>query len=139
MTQADGIIDWDCFRAMRARAGGSVIRRLAFAREDGAKAVDAIEAAMRARDAAALVPPAARIADEARQLGALALADTAEDIEDGARRCVEMRHAPDELLPMIVTIRTLFTETIDAFEREVNPLVQRVAAMEHRVIHRLSA
>lgn len=119
------IIDWDIFQQARTELGADFIRILGYFREDGAKSVTAIEAAMRAGDAIALVIPAHTLKGEARQFGAEALADLAENIETFARQCVEHRETPDEFVPEVVKLRPLFTETLTSFEAEINPLVER--------------
>jgi HPt (histidine-containing phosphotransfer) domain-containing protein len=119
------VIDWDIFQQARAELGADFIRILGYFREDGAKSVTAIEAAMRASDAVALVIPAHTLKGEARQFGAEALADLAENIETFARQCVEYRQSPDEFVPEVVKLRPLFSETLTLFEAEINPLVER--------------
>jgi len=119
------IIDWDIFQQARAELGADFIRILGYFREDGTKSVAAIEAAMRASDAVALVIPAHTLKGEARQFGADALADLAENIETFARQCVEHRESPDEFLPEVVKLRPLFNETLTSFDAETNPLVER--------------
>ncbi|MFL6732811.1 MAG: Hpt domain-containing protein, partial [Sphingomicrobium sp.] len=64
---------------------------------------------------------------EARQLGAEPLAKIAELIETTARFCIESHRFPDELVPEVVQLRTLFGQTIELFDRATNPLVQRAA------------
>lgn len=126
MTDQDQtLIDWDEYRAARAQLGSAFVRILGYFREDGAKSVIAIETAMREGDARGLVMPAHTLKGESRQFGAEQLASLAEDIETFARRCVEMRVSPEEYLPKVVGLRPLFNATIDALERESNPLVQR--------------
>jgi HPt (histidine-containing phosphotransfer) domain-containing protein len=119
------IIDWDIFQQARTELGADFIRILGYFREDGVKSVTAIEAAMRAGDAVSLVIPAHTLKGEARQFGAEALADLAENIEAFARQCVEYRQSPDEFVPEVVKLRPLFTETLALFETEINPLVER--------------
>ncbi|NJS13750.1 MAG: Hpt domain-containing protein [Sphingopyxis sp.] len=126
MTDQDQtLIDWDEYRASRAQLGSAFVRILGYFREDGTKSVLAIEAAMRDGDARGLVIPAHTLKGESRQFGAEQLANVAEDIETFARRCVEMRVSPEEYLPKVVGLRSLFNATLDALERESNPLVQR--------------
>ena len=119
------IIDWEAFAEARNELGAGLIRILGYFREDGAKSVAAIEDAMRAKNAVALVIPAHTLKGEATQFGAEALAELAEHIETVARQCVEWRTDPDELLPEVVKLRPLFGETLAAFDRETNPLVER--------------
>lgn len=119
------LVDWDEFRATRAQLGAAFVRILGYFREDGTKSVAVIEEAMRARDARGLVMPAHTLKSEARQFGAERLGALAEDIEMFARHCVEAQVSPEEYLPRVVTLRPLFEQTLEALEREANPLVQR--------------
>jgi HPt (histidine-containing phosphotransfer) domain-containing protein len=125
--EAEEIIDWAAFSNTRAELGAEFVRILGYFREDGVKSVVSIEDAMRAADAAAMVVPAHTLKGEASQFGAEALADLAENIETIARQSVEWRQTPDEALPDVVKLRALFDETLLAFERETNPLVERRA------------
>ncbi len=77
------------------------------------------------REVTGLVGPADRLKLEARQFGAEPLGDLAEEIEETARRSVEMRLFPDELLPSVAKLRPLYLQTMELFERETNPLAQR--------------
>ena len=119
------IIDWEVFQQARSELGADFIRILGYFREDGTKSVAAIEEAVRANSAVALVIPAHTLKGEARQFGADALADLAEQLEDEARKCVEWRQSPDALITEVVKLRSLFTDTLDAFDAETNPLVER--------------
>lgn len=119
------IIDWEAFQASRAELGADFIRILGYFREDGTKAVSAIEDAVRAASAVSLVIPAHTLKGEASQFGANALADLAETIETFARKCVEWRQTPEEIVPEVVKLRPLFEETLAAFDAETNPLVER--------------
>ncbi len=126
-TDSDPIVDWDIFSRARSELGPGFIRILGYFREDGGKAIAQIEAAMRRKDAAALVTPADTLKTEARQFGAEPLAELAEEVEEIARRCLEMRLPPDELLPSVVKLRSLYARTIALFYQEANPLAQRRA------------
>ena len=119
------IIDWAAFQQARTELRADFIRILGYFREDGTKSVAAIEEALRARNAAALVIPAHRLKGEADQFGANALADLAESIEVDARKCVERRQTPDELITDVIKLRPLFEETLAAFDVETNLLVER--------------
>lgn len=119
------IIDWEAFERARTELGAGFVRILGYFREDGMKSLVAIEEAMRANSAVAMVIPAHTLKGEAGQFGAEALAEIAEHIETVARQCVEWRTDPDEVLPEVVKLRPLFTETLAAFDREINPLVAR--------------
>lgn len=119
------LVDWTTFQQARAELGTNFVRILGYFREDGLKSLDRIEAAMRARDAAALVLPAHTLKGESRQFGAEPLGDVAEAIEDIARHCLETRESPDGALEHIVGLRRLFEATLETLEREANPLVAR--------------
>jgi histidine phosphotransfer protein HptB len=119
------LVDWAAFGQARSELGAGFVRILGYFREDGVKSVAAIEAAMRAKSAAAMVIPAHTLKGEARQFGAEPLGQLAEDIEMIARDCVEMQDTPDEALEPIVRLRPLFTRTLELLEREANPLVAR--------------
>jgi histidine phosphotransfer protein HptB len=121
----DDVVDWEEFSRLRAELGANFVRILGYFREDAEKAVDAIALAMQARDAAALVLPAHKVKAEARQFGAEALADLAEQIEDAGRHAVETRIFPDYLLPQVAQMKPLYQRTIDALEEATNPLAQR--------------
>lgn len=119
------LVDWNAFNKARGELGPGFARILGYFKEDGIKSVDSIEEAMRSKNAAALVRPAHTLKGESRQFGAEPLGDLSELIEVTARRCVELQTTPDELIPEIVKLRSLFEETMELFDREVNPLVQR--------------
>lgn len=121
------IVDWVHFERARAELGPGFIRILGYFREDGTKSVQQIEQAMREENTVALVIPAHTIKGEARQFGAEPLAKVAELIESTARLCVETRRFPDELVPEVVQLRRLFSQTIELFDRATNPLLSRQA------------
>lgn len=124
---SDAVVDWDIFSRTRGELGPGFVRILGYFQEDGEKSVARIEEAMQSRDVAALIKPANTLKDEARQFGAEPLSDLAEEIEEAARRSLEMRSFPDELLPAVAKLRPLYKETMALFERESNPLAQRRA------------
>ena len=119
------IVDWALFEKNRAELGPGFIRIISYFREDGAKSVAQIEQAMREENATALVIPAHTIKGEARQLGAETLAAMAELIESTARLCIETHRFPDELVPEVVQLRKLFSETVDLFDKATNPVMTR--------------
>ena len=125
MSELPDIIDWIAFQAARSELGGDFIRILGYFREDGTKSVDAIEAAVRANNAVAIVMPAHTLKGEARQFGADALGDIAEIIEMHARQCIEWGHTPEDMIEHVVKLRPLFAQTFEAFDKEINPLVER--------------
>jgi len=119
------LVDWPAYAAARAELGAGFVRILGYFREDGVKSVAAVEAAMRAGTAAAMVIPSHTLKGEARQFGAVPLADLAERIEEIARDCVEQQDTPDEALELVARLRPLFDQTLTLLEREANPLVMR--------------
>lgn len=130
MAEADPVVDWSVFQRARAELGPGFVRILGYFEEDGEKSVAKIEDAMRRKDAAALVIPAHTLKSEARQFGAEPLGDLAEEIEVAARRAIESRLFPDELLPRVASLRPLYQTTIELFQKEANPLAQRRAASQ---------
>jgi HPt (histidine-containing phosphotransfer) domain-containing protein len=127
-SSVETLVNWSAFSAARAELGANFVRILGYFREDGIKSVSAIEEAMRARNAAAMVIPAHTLKGEARQFGADPLSDLAEAIEEIARDCVENRDEPAEALEHVVQLRPLFKATLELLEQEANPLVERRAA-----------
>jgi HPt (histidine-containing phosphotransfer) domain-containing protein len=125
--EARDIVDWAHFEKSRAELGPGFIRILSYFKEDGVKSIAQIEHAMREQNTTALVIPAHTLKGESRQLGAEPLAKLAELIETTARLCVETHRFPDELVPEVVQLRTLFDQTVELFEKATNPLVQRTA------------
>ena len=119
------IVDWVHFEKSRTELGPGFIRILSYFREDGTKSIAQIEQAMHERNTTALVIPAHTLKGESRQLGAEPLAAVAELIETTARFCVETHRFPDELVPEVVELRRLFSETIELFDKATNPLVSR--------------
>lgn len=119
------LVNWPVYMAARAELGAQFVRILGYFREDGTKSVAAIEAAMRAGNAAALVIPAHTLKGEARQFGAEPLAALAETVEVIARNCVETRDTPEEALQAVTRLRPLFNDTLALLDREANPLIVR--------------
>ena len=125
--EARNIVDWTHFERSRSELGPGFIRILSYFKEDGVKSISQIEDAMREQNTPALVLPAHTLKGEARQLGAEPLAKVAELIETTARFCVEAHRFPDELVPEVVQLRTLFNETVELFDKATNPLKTRTA------------
>lgn len=119
------IVDWAHFERSRKELGPGFIRILSYFREDGAKSLTQIEAAMREQNTASLVLPAHTLKGEARQLGAEPLAAIAELVESTARFCVEAHRFPDELISDVVELRALFERTVELFDKATNPLLTR--------------
>jgi HPt (histidine-containing phosphotransfer) domain-containing protein len=130
------LVNWANYQRARSELGAGFVRILGYFREDGAKSVDAIEAAMRSLNAAALVIPAHTLKGEAAQFGAEPLCALAEQIEDIARNCVEAQDTPEQALEHVVALRPLFNQTLALLEREANPLVARrpVAGFGRRTV-----
>ncbi|WP_343343708.1 Hpt domain-containing protein [Sphingomicrobium sp. XHP0239] len=125
MEQAADIVDWKYFEETRAQLGPGFVKILGYFREDGEASLTKIESAMHAKDTVALIIPAHTLKGEARQFGAEPLAAVAERIEFAARSCVEQGRFPDELVPDVVTLKSLFRATIDLFDEAVSPLIKR--------------
>ena len=123
--EARDIVDWGHFEKSRAELGPSFIRILSYFREDGVKSIAQIEQAMHDQNTTALVIPAHTLKGESRQLGAEPLAKIAELIEQTARLCVETHRFPDELVPEVVELRRLFSQTVEMFDKATNPLMTR--------------
>ena len=119
------VVDWSTFAAVRAELGANFVRILGYFQEDGEKSVAKIEAAMHARDAAAMVLPAHTMKSEAHQFGAVPLAMLAEEIEASARHGVEIRLFPDEILPQVAQLRPLYLRTMEQLQQQANPLQTR--------------
>ncbi|MEG3175747.1 Hpt domain-containing protein [Sphingomonas sp. RB3P16] len=127
------LIDREVFARARAELGAGFVRILGYFREDGVKSVGAIEAAMRAQNAAAMVIPAHTLKGEALQFGAEPLGVLAERIEMIARDCLENHDTPDQALSDVVALRPLFEATLAKLDRESNPLVERRPQFGRRV------
>ena len=123
--EARDIVDWGHFEKSRAELGPGFIRILSYFREDGSKSISQIEQAMHDQNTTALVIPAHTLKGESRQLGAEPLAKIAELIEQTARLCVETHRFPDELVPEVVELRRLFSQTVEMFDKATNPLMTR--------------
>lgn len=115
------LVDRETLALARAELGSGFGRILGYFREDGIKSVAAIEKAMRAQSAAALVLPAHTLKGEARQFGANPLAALAETIEDHARACLEHHDTPEGALPDVVKLRALFEATLAQLEQGATP------------------
>lgn len=121
------IVNMKMFEEIRSLMGPRLISTIGYFREDGDVSVAAIETALRSGDASGMVVPAHTLKTEARQLGAEDLGELCLQIEQGARRCVEIHEGPDDLLVPVAKLRPLFRETLEIFERETNPLKTRPA------------
>jgi histidine phosphotransfer protein HptB len=119
------IIDWERFAQTRSHLGGRFVRVLGYFREDGAKSLTAIEDAIRTRDAVAIIGPADLLKNDALQIGALSVAELAEDIEFSARDCVEWHEAPDALLEQVLQLRGYFSDTVAQLDSETTPLLMK--------------
>ncbi len=123
--QETELVNWNELTRTKTELSSAFLRILGYFREDGAKAISAIEQAIRERNAVELVRPAHTLKGESAQFGANRLSAIAERIETVARRCVETREDPDELIEVVVALRPCFTETMALLDRDSNPLVAR--------------
>ncbi|WP_174274636.1 Hpt domain-containing protein [Sphingomonas bacterium] len=115
----DTIVDRTAFDQTKRELGESFARILGYFREDGVKSIRAIEQAMHAESAVALVRPAHTLKGESLQFGAEPLGLTAERIERAARDAVEMHSFPYDVAEEVAKLRPLFAETLAYFDREV--------------------
>jgi histidine phosphotransfer protein HptB len=128
MAQAsEVIIDWARFAQARTQLGSNFVRVIGYFREDGIKSVTAIEDAMRALNAVSMIGPADLLKMDAMQIGALSVAELAEDLEFAARDCVEWHQSPDTMLEQVLQLRITLEATLEQLDREVNPLIARHA------------
>ena len=114
------LIDAAKLEALRQELGSNFGRVLAYFREDGVKSNSAIEEAARQRSAVALVRPAHTLKGDSLQFGAVALGRLAERIEMAARRAVEDREYPVEMIAEVVKLRPLFDQIVAALTRETS-------------------
>jgi histidine phosphotransfer protein HptB len=121
----DTVVDWARFAQAREQLAGNFWRVMGYLRDDGHKAVSEIEAGVRRGDAVSLIGPAELLKTEAVHMGALGVAEIAEQIEMQARDCVEWHQSPELLVEDAVTLRSVFEETVALFEREASPLLAR--------------
>lgn len=133
--ESANVIDWAMFSRTRTELGPAFVRIIGYFREDGEKSIAKIEEAMQRKDSAALVIPAHTLKTEARQFGAEMLGEIAEEIEFSARRAVEMRLFPDNLIPTAARLRPTYQQTIEMLEKEINPLVERRPAFGRAAPH----
>lgn len=122
-------IDRPRLGALRRELGNSFARILDYFREDGAKSIDAIEDAVRQCSAVALVRPAHTLKGESFQFGALPLGMMAEKIEIAARRAVEDRVFPVDVIEYVIELRPLFEEALTVLTRETRALSPMGRAM----------
>jgi HPt (histidine-containing phosphotransfer) domain-containing protein len=111
-------IDREKLAGLRQELGANFPRILGYFREDGVKSIDAIEEAVRARSAVALVRPAHTLKGESLQFGAVRLAAMAAMIEECARQAVEDHVFPAEVVECAVRLRPLFDEALGLLTRE---------------------
>lgn len=115
-------IDLEKLNGLRAELGVHFTRILSYFAEDGVKSLDAIEQAVRSKDAVALVRPAHTLKGEALQFGAEALGLAAEYVESAARDAVEARTFPLEMVEYSSCLRPLFGEALIALQQAAAPL-----------------
>lgn len=122
------LVNWNELARTRGELGAAFPRILGYFREDGVKSIQQIEQAYRARNSACLVRPAHTLKGESAQFGAHRLSAMSEEIEMTARRCVETRMGPEELIETVVALRRCFDETIAMIDgKAVAPAAAPVA------------
>jgi histidine phosphotransfer protein HptB len=121
------VIDWARFAQARSQLGSNFVRVIGYFKEDGVKSVTAIEDGMRALNPIAMVGPADLLKMDAMQIGALSVAELAEDVEFAARDCVEWHQSPESLIENVIQLRVALEGTLEQLDREVSPLVARRA------------
>ncbi len=122
------VIDWARFAQARSQVGSGFLRVLGYLRDDGSKSLGAIEDALRGRNPMAMIGPADLLKTDAIQVGALSVAELAEDVEYAARDCVEWHQSPDGMVEQVLALRSAFDQTVILMDREVNPLSVRRTA-----------
>lgn len=132
-TTEQTIVDWTSFTLTRTQLGAAYFRVFGYFREDGEQSIAIIEAAMRNRDASAMVMPAHKLKSEARQFGGERLGQLAEDIEMFARHCVETHETPEDYVAKVVQLRPIFEDMLAIIDAETNPLVVRRHGFGKRV------
>lgn len=125
MTEIATLIDWTQFHQAQRSLGPNFWRTLTFLRDEGSRSIAAIETALRQHNAAAMIGPAELLKSEALQMGAMRVAELAEQVEFEARDCVESHDAPDLLIAPVVTLREAFAETVALLQRDISPLMVR--------------
>lgn len=125
MDETATLIDWQQFHHARDALGSNFWRTLVYLRDEGGRAIGAIETALRRHDAIAMIGPAELLKSEALQMGALRVAALAEQIEFDARDCVETHDAPDLLIEPVVALREAFAETVALLQKDISPLMVR--------------
>lgn len=115
----DNVIDRDRFEKARKELGSGFSKILSYYREDGARAIQEIERAVRERSAICMVRPAHTLKGDSLMVGAEMLGLAAEEIEKAARLSIEMHDFPDHVLPRVRELGSLFTETVAYFDREM--------------------
>ena len=113
------IVDRTRYAQTKAELGPNFARIVGYFREDGEKAIRAIEAAMDNGNAAALVRPAHTLKGESLQFGAEPLGLIAETIEKAARTAVEHHDFPSHVAVQVAQLRPLFHRSLAFFDRDL--------------------
>ncbi|CAN5291705.1 hypothetical protein BH10PSE13_BH10PSE13_26420 [soil metagenome] len=112
----------------RRELGPALPRILGYFQQDGLASLSAIEKAMQAGNATAMVLPAHSLKGESRQLGAERLGELAQHLEMTARSCIEERtELPGALIEDVRGLRPLFHETMLTLERAIGTEAQAPA------------
>ena len=115
-----GPIDVATLDALRLALGPDFARQLGFFREDGAKSLVAIEEAVRARSAIAMVRPAYSLGEDASEFGAVRLAALVARIEAAARGGVADGTFPLEAVEDVLKLRSTFNAALAALMAETS-------------------
>ena len=115
---AGALVNWSDFSQARTQLGDQFVRILGYFREDGVKSIAAIEDAMRRSDRFHAIFAEIAKDPQSLQFGAEPLGLLSEHIEHTARRCVETRESPKELMESVARLRPLFNDTVALFDRE---------------------
>jgi len=106
------LFDETALASVMHAAGADFSRLVGYFGDDGARCIGQIEQAHDAADAAALVDPACRLEEQARQMGARRLSLIAGEIEQTARRCLEQQEPPGTIAHEISMLRVCFSQTL---------------------------
>ena len=120
--QQTDLIDWARFALVRDYADRRMPRLLGFFQEDGERYLASCERAARHRNHVALVGHLEQLRRDCVQIGALGVAQLAEEIENEARDIIDNGLVRFALPPHLPALRSAFEETIQAMEAEIRPV-----------------
>lgn len=132
-------INWQILRKTQNRFGNHFFMHFGYFITESPGAIQKIEDAMRANNAAKMVLPANRLAEDAFLFGAIALGELAETVEHKAQECVTKRTTPEILKQDICKLPLLYHTSISRIEREISPLVHRKSRIAFPLARQISA